>query len=100
MDKKSSYYCVDGRSYDVTMTWDESFKDAEKIFKIGFKAVDKQTGRALRLPREITTYAIGDPDESLGERVKFYFGGSRELLMQEYLTSAYRRACDYIERGH
>lgn len=100
MDKKSSYQCVDGRRYDVTMTWNENFKDADKVFKIGFVAVDQGTGRALKLPREIATYAIGDPDEGLGERVKYYYGGDRELLMQEYLTSAYRRACDYIERGH
>ena len=100
MEKKSNYNCVDGRRYDVTMTWDENFKDADKVFKIGFAAVDPGTKRALKLPREIATYTIGDPDESMGERAKYYYGGSRELLMQDYLTSAYRRACDYIERGH
>ena len=100
MEKKSSYSCVDGRRYDVTMTWDENFKEADKVFRIGFAAVDPGTKRALKLPREIATYTIGDPDESMGERAKYYYGGSRELLMQDYLTSAYRRACDYIERGH
>ena len=100
MEKKSSYHCVDGRSYDVTMTWDAGFKDTASVFSIGFKAVDRRTGDALKLPREIATYAIGDPEENLGERVKYYFGGDRELLMQDYLTTAYRRACDYIERGH
>ena len=100
MEKKSNYNCVDGRKYDVTMTWDEKFKDADNVFKIGFAATDRETGRALKLPREIATYTIGDPEENMGERVKYYYGGDRELLMQEYLTSAYRRACDYIERGH
>lgn len=100
MEKKSRYNCVDGRSYHVSMTWNENFKDADKLFKIGFAATDIGTGNTLKLPREIATYTIGDPDESLGERVKWYYGGSRELLIQDYLTSAYRRACDYIERGH
>ena len=46
MEKKSHYHCVDGRKYDITMTWDEKFKDADKVFKIGFAAVTQ--GRAGR----------------------------------------------------
>ena len=99
MEKKSSYYCVDGRSYDVTMTWDENFKLSEKIFHIKFRAVDKETGRELKLAREIATYSIGDPGETLGQRVEHYYGNSREELMSDYLTSAYRRATNWIERG-
>jgi hypothetical protein len=99
MEKKTSYHCIDGRSYDVTMSWNENFKDADKIFKVNFKAVDKQTGRTLNLPREIATYAIGDAEETLGERVKFYHNGNREELMSDWVTTAYRRASDYIERG-
>jgi len=99
MEKKSRYHCVDGRDYEVTMAWDENFKDKDHIFKTTFKAIDKATGRAYVLPREIATYQIGDPDENLGERTKWYYEGSRELLMSDYLTTAYRRACDYIERG-
>jgi hypothetical protein len=99
MDKKSTYRTVDGRIYDVTMTWDEKFKDADKIFKIEFGAIDQETKRAMKLPREIATFAIGDSEETLGERVKYYFNGSRETLMTDYLTTAYRRATDYIERG-
>ncbi len=99
MEQKSRYTCVDGRSYDVTMAWNERFADKDSIFKVTFAALDKATGRALALPREIATYAIGDPDENLGERVKYYYNGDRELLMTDYLTTAYRRACDWIERG-
>jgi len=99
MEKKSSYYCQDGRAYDVTMTWNENFKDAEKVFQINFKAIDKETGRALALAKEIALYQIGDMTETLGERVKYYYNGSREDFMSDYLTSAYRRATDWIERG-
>jgi hypothetical protein len=99
MEKKSSYYCNDGRGYDVTMAWDDKFKDAEKIFRVSFKAIDKKTGKQLTLPREIATYAIGDPEETLGERVQYYHHGDREDLMSEYVTTAYRRVSDYIERG-
>ncbi len=99
MEKKSTYRCIDGRSYDVTMTWDEKFKDADKIFKAQFAATDQTTGRPLKLPREIATYAIGDTEETLGERIKYYFHDDRELLMTDYLTTAYRRVTDYIERG-
>jgi len=99
MEKKSQYHCVDGRNYEVTMAWDENFKDKDHIFKVTFRAVDKSTDRAYVLPREIATYQIGDPEENLGERTKWYYEGSRELLMTDYLTTAYRRACDFIERG-
>ena len=99
MEKKSSYHCIDGRTYDVTMAWNENFKDADKIFKITFAAVDRASHRPLKLPREIATYAIGDPEETLGNRVKYFFHGDRELMMTEFLTTAYRRACDWIERG-
>jgi len=100
MEKKSRYHCIDGRTYDVSMSWGENFKDADNVFKIAFTALDTTTSRPLKLPREIGTYAIGDPEETMGERVKFYYGGSRELLMSDYLTTAYRRVCDWIERGH
>lgn len=99
MEKKSHYHCIDGRNYDVTMSWDDKFKDKDHVFPIKFVATDVATGRPLTLPREIATYQIGDPDENLGERVKYYYEGSRELLMTDYLTTAYRRACDWIERG-
>ena len=102
MEKKSQYHCVDGRNYNLTMAWDENFKDKDHIFKITLKAIDQATDRQIAyvLPREIATYQIGDPDENLGERVKWYYENNRELLMSDYLTTAYRRACDYIERGH
>jgi len=99
VQQKSIYRCIDGRTYDVTMDWNENFKDADIIFKIKFGAVDQATHRALALPREIATYAIGDPEEPLGERVQYYFHGDRQLLMTDYLTTAYRRVTDWIERG-
>ena len=100
MEKKSLYHCIDGRNYEITMAWDEKFKDKDHIFRITFKARDQATDRPYVLPREIATYQIGDPDENLGERVQWYYENSRELLMADYLTTAYRRACDYLERGH
>lgn len=99
MEKNSTYRTVDGRTYDVTMRWDPDFKDTDTIFRSEFKAIDRATNRPLKLPKEIATYAIGDPEEPLGERVKYYFHGDRELLMADYLTTAYRRVTDWIERG-
>jgi len=99
MVKKSRYDCIDGRNYNVTMSWDEKFKDKDHVFKIKFEAIDEATSRPLILPREIGLYQIADPDENLGERVKFYYEGQRELLMTDYLSTAYRRVCDWIERG-
>ncbi len=100
MEKKSHYHCVDGRDYEITMSWNENFKDTDVIFKIAFAATDQSSKRALKMPREIATYAIADPGEPLGERVKYYYHGDRQLLMTDYLTSAYRRVTDWIERGH
>ncbi|MGO8673006.1 MAG: hypothetical protein ACLQVD_16810 [Capsulimonadaceae bacterium] len=99
MEKKTSYYCNDGRAYDVTMSWNEKFRDSDKIFAVDFKAVDKQTGRLLSLPKEIATYAIGDVEETLGERVKFYHNGNRDEMVADWVTTAWRRVGDYIERG-
>ena len=69
MEKKSQYHCTDGRNYNITMAWNENFKDKDHIFKITFKAIDQTTDQPYVLPREIATYQIGDPDENLGERV-------------------------------
>ena len=81
------------------MAWSDTFKDDDKVFAIKFTAIDKNTGRPLPLAKEIGLYQIGDMTESLGERVKYYYGGNRDEMMAEYLTSAYRRAMDWIERG-
>ena len=100
MEKTSEIHCTGGRSYTLTMAWNENFKDKDHIFKITFKAVDQASDLPYVLPREIATYQIGDPDENLGERVKYYYENSRELLMSDYLTTAYRRVCDFLQRGH
>jgi hypothetical protein len=99
MKKKSRYVTRDGRDYDLTVNWDENFKDSDIIFKMNFAAIDRNSKKALALPREIATYAIGDPQEPLGERVKYYYEGNREGLVTDYLTSAIRRVTDWIERG-
>lgn len=99
MEKKSVYATRDGRRYDVVMSWNEKISDNENIFPIKFKVTDKLNARPLKLPREIATFAIGDPAENIGERVRAYFGGNRDLMVIDYLESAYRRACDYVERG-
>lgn len=99
MEQKSRYRTVDGREYEMTMAWDEKFKDKDHMFKISFQAIDQATKRPYILPREIATYMIADPEETLSERVKWYYEGSRELLITDYLTTAYRRACDFVERG-
>lgn len=99
MNKTSRYITRDGRDYDVLVTWDDKFKDSDIIFKMNFSATDRESKKPLSLPREIATYAIGDPQEPLGDRVKYYYEGNREALATDYLTSAYRRVTDWIERG-
>ena len=99
MDKKSVYRTIDGRIYDVTMSWNENFKDADREFPIKFGFVDRATSKALKLPREIGTFTVGDPAEPMGERVTHYFGGDRASMMTDYLEMAYRRVCDWVERG-
>lgn len=99
MEKKSAYATRDGRRFDIVMSWNENIRDSENVFPISFKVTDSATGRPLKLPREIATFAIGDPAENIGERANFYFDGNRELMFVDYLESAYRRACDFIERG-
>lgn len=99
MEKKTSLLCRDGRHYDIKMIWNENFKPTDLIFKTLFTASNRETGRALALPKEFATYAIGDPQESLGERVEHYYGGDKDRLISDYVTSSYRRVSDFIERG-
>ena len=99
MEKKSVYATRDGRRYDVVMSWNEKIKDSENVFPIKFTVTDKSNSRLLKLPREIATFAIGDPAENIGERAQAYFGGNRDIMFIDYLESAFRRACDYVERG-
>jgi hypothetical protein len=99
MEKKSVYRTIDGRVYDVTMSWEENFKDSDHVFPIKFQFVDRATNKPMKLPREIATFTVGDPEEAMGDRVKHYFGGDRASLMTDYLEMAYRRVCDWVERG-
>ncbi len=99
MEQKSVVNTLDGRTYDVTMSWPEKIKDTEFILPISFSAVDKSSGRSLKLPREIATFAIGDPAENIGDRTRIYYGGSRDALVSHCLEMAYRRATDWIVRG-
>ncbi len=99
MEHTSVLNCLDGRSYDLTMSWNEKIKDTEHVFPITFKALDKTSGRPLKLPREIATFALGDPAEDIGERTRVYYGGSREALTAHYLEMAFRRVTDWINRG-
>jgi hypothetical protein len=99
MEQKSVLNCLDGRSYDLTMTWNEKIKESENVFPVLFAATDRAGGRKLKMPREIATFALGDPMETIGERTRNYYGGSREAMIAHYLESAYRRVTDWIQRG-
>jgi hypothetical protein len=99
MEQKSVFNCIDGRSYDLTMSWSDTIKDGERVFPIQFLATDRSTSRKLKLPREIATIAFGDPTENLSERIRMYYGGSREAMIGHYLEQAFRRATDWIQRG-
>jgi len=99
MEQKSVLNCLDGRSYDLTMSWNEKIKETENIFPIQFAAVERSNGRKLKMPKEIATFALGDPLENIGERTRMYYEGSREALIAHYLEMAYRRVTDWINRG-
>jgi len=99
MEKKSVYNTRDGRSYDMVVSWDPAIKLTATVFPIAFKFSDRTTGRPLKLPREIATFAVGDPAESLGEKVDTYFGGDKNAMFIDYIEMAIRRVSDYVERG-
>jgi hypothetical protein len=98
MEQQSVLNCLDGRSYNLKMSWNEKIKESEFVFPIQFVATDRQSGRPLKLPRDIATYQFGDATENIGERTRLYYG-SREALIAHYLESAYRRVTDWINRG-
>ena len=99
MEQKSVLNTLDGRTFDLTMSWNEKIKETENVFPIQFKAVDRATGRALKMPREIATFAVGDPAETVGDKARNYYGGSREAMVGHFLEMAYRRVTDWIQRG-
>jgi hypothetical protein len=100
MEKKSVYHTRDGRTYDMTMSWNETFKDSDHVFPIHFQFVDKSTGRAVVLPREIATFALGGPEDTLTYRIQTDYAGSREAMIGDFTEMAYRRVTDWLERGH
>jgi hypothetical protein len=99
MEKKSAFMTTDGRRFDIVMNWDERIKDSEHVFPIACTVTEKTSGRPMKLPREIATIAFGDPEESIGDRVKYYYEGNRELMIIDYVETACRRLCDYVQRG-
>jgi hypothetical protein len=99
MEQKTVYRTIDGRAYDVAVSWDENFKATAHEFPIKFSFVDRTTKVALKLPREIGTFTVGDPEETLGEKVEHYFHGSRESMITDYVEMAIRRVYDWVQRG-
>ena len=99
MEKNSVCNTRDGRSYDMHVSWDPGIKLTEHVFPIAFKFTDRATGSPLKLPREISTFAIGDPAETLSQRINMYFGGDKDAMFTDYVETAMRRVIDYVERG-
>jgi hypothetical protein len=99
MEQKTVYRTIDGRVYDVAVSWDENFKPTAHEFPIKFTFVDRSTNKAIKLPREIGTFTVGDPEETLGEKVEHYFRGSRESMITDYVEMAIRRVYDWVQRG-
>ncbi|MDR3707806.1 MAG: hypothetical protein P4L33_05875 [Capsulimonadaceae bacterium] len=99
MEKKSVYNTRDGRSYEMVVTWSTDIKLTETVFPIQFRFTDKATGQPVKLPREIATFAIGGPEETLDERIKMFYEGDKNAMFIDYVEMAMRRATDYVERG-
>jgi hypothetical protein len=99
MEQKTVFRTTDGRVYDVAVSWDESFKAGAHEFPIKFAFTDRTTKKPLVLPREIKTFTVGDPEETLGEKVEHYFRGSRESMITDYVEMAMRRVYDWVQRG-
>jgi hypothetical protein len=99
MKHNSVFRTTDGRAYDVTASWNEKFSAGDHEFPISFMFTDQATKKALKLPREIATFTVGDPEETLGEKVEHYFRGNRESMMTDYIEMAMRRVQDWVQRG-
>lgn len=100
MLKKYAYTTQNGREYEMSVTWNPDIKLTEAIFPIEFKFADRVTGKLEKLPPEIATFAIGDPAETIGERVQMHYDGDKDAMFVDYIETAIRRATDYVERGH
>jgi hypothetical protein len=99
MEQKTVFRTIDGRVYDVAVKWDENFKANAHEFPIDFSFTDRSTNKALKLPREIRTFTVGDPEETLGDKVEHYFRGNRESMITDYVEMAIRRVFDWVQRG-
>ncbi|MBC8102276.1 MAG: hypothetical protein H7Z41_06790 [Cytophagales bacterium] len=98
---KRRYTTVDrATDYIIAVGWDARALDKAKWFEAHVTVTDEKTNRALKLPRELATYRIGEIEHTFREYVALDFGGDREAAIDHLTDTIYRRLHQFIERGH
>jgi hypothetical protein len=98
---KRRYTTVDkATDYIISMGWDAHSLSKARWFEAHVTAVNEATGKALKLPGELSTFRIGEIEHTFREYVALDWGGDREAAINHLANQIYRRVQQYIERGH
>jgi hypothetical protein len=98
---KRRYTTVDkSADYIISVGWDAQTLDKARWFEAHVTATNEATGKALKLPGELSTFRIGEIEHTFREYVALDWGGDREAAINHLSNQIYRRVHQFIERGH
>lgn len=89
-----------GEDILVTVSWNEDALSTAHWFEAKVAAMAEKTGAAVKLPRELATYRVGETERPYREYIRIDFGGDREAALQHLLGTITRRVYSFLERGH
>jgi hypothetical protein len=98
---KRRYTTVDkATDYIITVGWDAQTLDKARWFETHVTITDEKTGKSFKLPKELSTYRIGEIEHTFREYVALDWGGDKEAAINHLTSTIYRRLYQFIERGH
>ena len=89
-----------GEDILVTVSWNEDALLTAHWFEAKVAAETEKTGAAVKLPRELATYRVGETERPYREYIRIDFAGDREAALQHLLGTITRRVYSFLERGH
>ena len=98
---KRRYTSVSGNEdFIVSVSYDDHALIRAHWFEAQVGALYESTGKPFALPKELSTYRIGETEHPFRDYVRMDWGGDTEAAIGHLLSTIYRRVYAYIERGH
>jgi len=99
--ERRRYTTVDGnRDWVVTVEWDDTAVDHAHWFESRISVRDEKSGETMVLPRELSTYRIGEIEHSVRDIIRLDWDGDRDAALSHFRHTIFRRIYSFIERGH